>query len=526
MAGNAYGRSAKKILHQDVRRDVDPAFKSVEAELDTIKTNAIRPIASISLLPAAASLVDGTVYYVQPQKALYQVVSGIWTRLITSSSWSTQGTWFIDPIAGNDENQGNTAPTALKTLAELRARLYSGSRAVISIPTTVTIVGTTFSEDFIFYADISSTGRLVFQGTRTIISSRVWTAFTARSKATNVPNQGTDAGGVQAANIGNMIVDTQAGVNFGASGWILKDQGASVARLTSFMKFDPAVNTLLASEVTPGATDSYQIVSLTSLTGFIDVDVQGPLALGGVGIAKFVMDSFAILGLSTCGPMLRSRSILAYLTNCSTSTSTATFHIEGFLFSNVFFASGFVGLRASVSGIPFFIQGGGTLSSSAFTDPANQVNFRNGFIFQAANLTMKGIGRLMLSDVGFFDGPSGGQIILQDGAILVLQSAASLWGSTSVAGSQAIDVQSGQCLNETSGTWVLAAPIVTNLSNLGSSGATTTAVFATDPSTGTIFAGSRSLTFTLLDTSLAGGGFAGKWSNPRAFSSYNRVDLP
>lgn len=57
----------------------------------------------------------------------------------TESFWRAQATWYIDGVNGDDENNGNTAATALKTCNELTRRL-NGPHFDLSIQMTIVII--------------------------------------------------------------------------------------------------------------------------------------------------------------------------------------------------------------------------------------------------------------------------------------------------------------------------------------------------------------------------------------------------
>lgn len=66
----------------------------------------------------------------------YQAVfgSGRWFRLEQADpSWLTQSTWYIDPALGNDESDGLTAGTALKSGEELARRIGTWGKLAIQV---------------------------------------------------------------------------------------------------------------------------------------------------------------------------------------------------------------------------------------------------------------------------------------------------------------------------------------------------------------------------------------------------------
>ena len=91
---------------------------------------------------------------------------GAWYRSVASTSWQAQATWYIDPATGDDENDGETTATALATWREFCRRMPA-----ISIPTTVTFIGSTIEELRGSFANGGSTASLTISGTPTVFAS-------------------------------------------------------------------------------------------------------------------------------------------------------------------------------------------------------------------------------------------------------------------------------------------------------------------------------------------------------------------
>jgi len=102
----------------------------------------------------------------------YTVINGQgvqWQRIEGSSSskWLSQNTWYIDGIAGNDENDGYTSGTALKTADELQRRW--GSNAILNQSTTINFQPGTYSRCFLEAKPANSTVMLTIQGITTAL---------------------------------------------------------------------------------------------------------------------------------------------------------------------------------------------------------------------------------------------------------------------------------------------------------------------------------------------------------------------
>jgi hypothetical protein len=125
---------------RDLRQDVETAFVQIEAEA------GVPVLANIAALSALSdtSLVTGsrcrvlTVdsdFILDKSNAtaadgitIVTTASGVgrWVRMAsTSTKFLNSRTWYIDPAAGNDENNGTTNLTPLKTCKELNRRVWA-----------------------------------------------------------------------------------------------------------------------------------------------------------------------------------------------------------------------------------------------------------------------------------------------------------------------------------------------------------------------------------------------------------------
>ena len=143
---------------------------------------SVTTLANLGGLPDDAYK-DGDFAYVQSTRATYQLDrtlnatpsavavdtfsgNGQWVFFLASKSWETQTAWYIDPAAGNDENDGATTTTALATWAEFcrRVKTINGSvTCTLLSDTTEALIGS-------FVAGAND-ARLSISGTPTIIAS-------------------------------------------------------------------------------------------------------------------------------------------------------------------------------------------------------------------------------------------------------------------------------------------------------------------------------------------------------------------
>ena len=168
---------------------------------------SVTTLANLGGLPDDAYK-DGDFAYVQSTRATYQLDrssaatpsavavdafsgNGQWVFFQASTSWETQATWYIDPAAGDDENDGSTTTTALATFAEFNRRV-----TMIVLPTTVTILSDTTENlvgTFETRPDTLETAYLIVKGTPVVMTSGLGT-FTAHTSGTNDRNTVAVAG--------------------------------------------------------------------------------------------------------------------------------------------------------------------------------------------------------------------------------------------------------------------------------------------------------------------------------------------
>jgi hypothetical protein len=177
-------------------------------------------------------------------------------RYAPSERWLKQPTWWIDPVAGDDENDGSTLGTALLTLDELARRWADGE---LPQTTTVNIApGTVTSPNFevTFRVKFTDFVRLWFVGQRTVLFSGTIDSYAAYTNTT--PGAITDAAvGSFAPYVKTALVVGTSGPINNSAAWILDDPAATVAEVTKFVDINGNI-----SEPTAIGGDTYQIVAL------------------------------------------------------------------------------------------------------------------------------------------------------------------------------------------------------------------------------------------------------------------------
>jgi len=178
-----------------------------------------------------------------------------WVRLeIKDPYWEIQPTWYIDPVNGNDENEGDIAGAgnALKTRAEY-ARRTDGTQLRSNV--TITIASSLGATDIRIphrmQTGVSINGVprfiILYQGVKTLLFTGVITALTNRNGATSQQTLMTIAGipvSWTASGLVGKIVEYDDGVGGFVRSTVVRDQGAKQAWLS------PPLNTVYSQGAT------------------------------------------------------------------------------------------------------------------------------------------------------------------------------------------------------------------------------------------------------------------------------------
>ena len=207
---------------------------------------------------------------------------GRWLRLEEADlSWAKQATWFQDSVAGNDENNGTSSGTAIKTFFELQRRWGFGGL----IPQDVTVNSLTAipaTDSPTVNVRLSDVTSIIFRGTRTVVQSGTITAVTAMSRGTNVFQsiEASALGGTWTAlGLVDKVIRLTSGASVGAWSIVMKDLGgANNGAVTNFTTQATPTSTLV--QVTPGMGDTFEVYTLTTLA---EAQVQ-PMALVGLSL--------------------------------------------------------------------------------------------------------------------------------------------------------------------------------------------------------------------------------------------------
>jgi len=191
-----------------------------------------------------------------------------------------QSSWFIDPVGGNDVNSGATAGTAIRTHAELMARLRG---QVINITVTINVLGDVSASDpFLVRLTIGDSGFVRYVGApQATLATGTFTAVTNQSPPANQPAEVTDnalAGDWGALGLVEQRVRVVSGTVVGAIAWVAKDLTAKAARMSSWSQPNSAANPFPAQfgNVNVAVGDGYVVERLPSVDVLrIDVSCSG-----------------------------------------------------------------------------------------------------------------------------------------------------------------------------------------------------------------------------------------------------------
>jgi len=175
----------------------------------------------------------------------------------------------VDSVVGSDTTGDGTAAKPWKTWRRFALALGWVSALFLSSATiTVTVPNDLPTTDPILLDTFVQNGvDLVINGTQTISGpAGTFTAFTAMTRATNTPQQQTDAanpGNFAAGNVGLQLQDTTTN----SIGWIEKNIAAGQCRCSLPMTANPATGIVTpSSNVAAAGGDAYRVNTITQAT--------------------------------------------------------------------------------------------------------------------------------------------------------------------------------------------------------------------------------------------------------------------
>lgn len=241
----------------------------VQSVLDYYQLNVTSTATIVAGSTAVAATLSGT---------------GRWLRMMTPDpQWQQQQDWYVDPVAGNDENTGATALLALKSDTERSMRW--GTYTLISASKNVYWLGNVTVASF--YHTLGRGVVLHVYGTKTSVVAASFTATTARASGTNCAD--VTSVSMTGANSVNRLITLDSGLGWA---WVAKDLGADKFRLSPWMTITDAGSpiggtpTLIAD---PGNV-AYNVWTLSTVTG-LNVDMQ--MQDGALG-SQLVFEDLAV----------------------------------------------------------------------------------------------------------------------------------------------------------------------------------------------------------------------------------------
>jgi hypothetical protein len=195
--------------------------------------------------------------------------TGRWIRRSNGSDkWRKQLTWYVNPSTGNDENNGLTSGTAIKTWAEFRRR--HGRRLGSEASVDVYFSSTTVTENVLIDMYVGEYPEvIIIHGTRTLLYTGSVTGYQAWNSSAKTEPQITDSAiptSWTASGLVQQQIVLTSGTHTGAVSFVAADLGTKKARVGMF--YDDAY----AEGFEPTVSTTFGVYSLTQFTGSVYID--------------------------------------------------------------------------------------------------------------------------------------------------------------------------------------------------------------------------------------------------------------
>ena len=329
-----------------------------------------------ALQPAASSPAPGGDVVLASSDA-----SLVWVRTGTAVAEQAiaQTTWFIDPLAGNNEATGLTSGAALKSFAEI-VRRYGTIEPSIGVAVTITVLTDMAPSDALTLRPIfTAAGSLRVQGTLVQVGTATIGVFTPKNRAAGTDNTITangQAGAFWTPFVGMTVHDTTSGAQF----FVNADLGSATAEITepctlpvSYPGSLHAIadgDALVIYRPTQIATPNASAVSATgAVLTFAQATLAGDLTSGNlvgvlgpnVEMLECAVDNLLVetqgQGVSEISPLLVSSSWFGAFFGSGTFTGTLSIASGAMNGSGNFFSDGSIldgdvllPLRAHIAG--------------------------------------------------------------------------------------------------------------------------------------------------------------------------------
>lgn len=194
-----------------------------------------------------------------------------WERTeFASPDWRLRDNWYVDPVAGNDENTGATAVTAIKTLAELARRWGAGPVAQVADPNfcvNLFILNDVAAPDALVLRPVFApdTALRIFGGVSSVIRAGTVTGYTAQVPGLNQPAQLDDAAFLGAWELGERLRITTPGPSFNATCQIQNDLGGGSCNVSVPAYADESTFMTVPTALFPVVGDAYAVERLRTV---------------------------------------------------------------------------------------------------------------------------------------------------------------------------------------------------------------------------------------------------------------------
>lgn len=374
-----------------------------------------------------------------------------WLRVKTPMlQYTTQAVWEVDYTNGNDEADGLTFGSAIKTRQEWFARTQ-GQMAVTSTVITMNLHGTVWPTTDRFHYALSQANRngntslFIINGERTV--SRAGTCTAASTDPVNTAGGEsatiTDlaAAALWAADVGKLIVAAN-----GAFAWVLKDLGAGVTGVARVTPWSTAAGGNVAAP--PNGT-AYSVVTLTkdniitTPNPFLDafevfyVEIQNGLRSAGESIwqvCKFVGTSSWISGQA--------------FTTCLIASGTMNFSRAG---TGPWFPSLLIGATGFLNTAVTFEQGAAEFQSCIFQSSPLVVGHNADNSVTPGRTSNAQVHAGGLYGLGFFDCAAGALDVQGTGQVYIGSTTLGLFGKGNATFGTRASLDKGSVVNVRAG---------------------------------------------------------------------------
>ena len=195
-------------------------------------------------------------------------------RACVLSYWIDQTTWYADAITGDDENDGLTVGTPLRTLAEFSRRL---DRGMLDHLVTLQLLSDFPGENFEPLCVTSGPseygiGQLHVQGERTLQHSGTVGAGSlpwnpALGQKGTIVDLSLPLGGWAVAGLVGLFFEMTSGLNTGCVGCVARSDPTDLTGKTAF--YSPLLNPITyVGSLNPAVGDTFDVYEVTTIGGY------------------------------------------------------------------------------------------------------------------------------------------------------------------------------------------------------------------------------------------------------------------